>query len=366
MSSETSTPSPTPPLPRTILIMAGGTGGHVIPALAVADHVREMGWRVVWLGSRDGMEAALVPKHGYAMEWIRFAGLRGKGPVRMALLPLNLLIAFWQSARAIFRVRPDVVLGMGGYVSFPGGMMASLLNRPLVVHEQNSIAGLANRVLAGVADRILSGFPGVLKNAEWVGNPVRASIARLPSPPQRFAGRSGPLRLLVLGGSLGAQALNEVVPQSLGLISVSDRPQVTHQSGAKHFETLRRNYERAGVQAEQLAFIDDMAAQYAQADLVICRAGALTVSELAAAGLASILVPFPHAVDDHQTTNARFLADAGAAVLLQQRELSARGLADLLLQFTRSRLLEMSDRARALAKPGATASVADACVALAA
>ena len=239
------------------------------------------------------MEATLVPKHGYEMEWIRFSGLRGKGLVRMALLPLNLLIAFWQSARVIFRVRPDVVLGMGGYVSFPGGMMASLLNRPLVVHEQNSIAGLANRVLAGVADRILSGFPGVLKKSEWVGNPVRESIARLAPPAERFAGRSGPLKLLVLGGSLGAQALNEVVPQSLALVPEDQRPQVTHQAGAKHLDSLRRNYAKAGVRAQALAFIDDMAAQYAEADLVICRAGALTVSELAAAGVASVLVPFP-------------------------------------------------------------------------
>jgi UDP-N-acetylglucosamine--N-acetylmuramyl-(pentapeptide) pyrophosphoryl-undecaprenol N-acetylglucosamine transferase len=351
---------------RIILIMAGGTGGHVMPALAVADHMRAAGWRVVWLGSKDGMEATLVPKHGYEMEWLRFSGLRGKGIVRVALLPLNLLIAFWQSARVIFRVRPDVVLGMGGYVSFPGAMMTSLLNRPLVVHEQNSIAGLANRVLAGVADRILSGFPGVLKKSEWVGNPVRESIARLPPPAERFAGRSGPLKILVLGGSLGAQALNEVVPQSLALVPENQRPQVTHQSGAKHLDALQQNYAQAGVRAQALAFIDDMAEQYAEADLVICRAGALTVSELAVAGLPSILVPFPHAVDDHQTHNACFLADGGAAVLVQQRDLSARRLADLLLGFTRDKLLEMANRARALAKPGATASVAGICMAIAA
>jgi UDP-N-acetylglucosamine--N-acetylmuramyl-(pentapeptide) pyrophosphoryl-undecaprenol N-acetylglucosamine transferase len=346
--------------------MAGGTGGHVMPALAVADHMRQLGWRVVWLGSKDGMEATLVPKHGYDLEWIRFSGLRGKGLLRMALLPLNLLFAFWQSARVIFRVRPDVVLGMGGYVSFPGAMMASLLNRPLVVHEQNAIAGLANRVLAGVADRILSGFPGVLKKAEWVGNPVRESITCVPPPAARFDTRSGPLKLLVLGGSLGAQALNEVVPQSLRLVPEAQRPQVTHQAGAKHFDTLQRNYALAGVHAQALAFIDDMAAQYAQADLVICRAGALTVSELAAAGVASILVPFPYAVDDHQTSNARFLADAGAALLVQQRELTSRRLADLLLGFTRDKLLEMANRARALAKPGATASVAQVCEGVAA
>jgi UDP-N-acetylglucosamine--N-acetylmuramyl-(pentapeptide) pyrophosphoryl-undecaprenol N-acetylglucosamine transferase len=351
---------------RVILIMAGGTGGHVMPALAVADYLRAAGWRVAWLGAKDGMEATLVPKHGYEMQWIRFSGLRGKGLVRIALLPLNLLIAFWQSARVIFRVRPDVVLGMGGYVSFPGGMMASLLNRPLVVHEQNSIAGLANRVLGGVADRILTGFPGVLKKSVWVGNPVRASIAALPAPAERFAHRTGPLKLLVVGGSLGAQALNEVVPQSLALIPEADRPLVTHQAGAKHLDTLQRNYAHAGVKASALTFIEDMAAEYGAADVVICRAGALTVSELAAAGVASILVPFPHAVDDHQTYNARFLADPGAAVLVQQRDLSARGLADLLLAFTRDKLLDMANRARALAKPEATASVANVCMAAAA
>jgi UDP-N-acetylglucosamine--N-acetylmuramyl-(pentapeptide) pyrophosphoryl-undecaprenol N-acetylglucosamine transferase len=350
---------------RTILVMAGGTGGHVMPALAVAEYMRRVGWRVVWLGSKDGMEATLVPKHGYEMEWIRFSGLRGKGLVRMAMLPVNLLIAFWQSARVIFRVRPDVVLGMGGYVSFPGGMMACLLNRPLVVHEQNSVAGLANRVLAGVADRVLSGFPGVLKRSRWVGNPVRESIAQMPPPAVRLARHSDPLQLLVLGGSLGAQALNEIVPQALRLVPEGQRPRVTHQSGAKHLDSLRHSYEQAGVRAQATSFIDDMAAHYTQADLVICRAGALTVSELAAAGVASILVPFPYAVDDHQTHNARFLADAGAAVLMQQRELSPRRLADLLLGFTRERLMEMAKRARALAKPEATASVADICTAAA-
>jgi len=350
---------------RTILIMAGGTGGHVFPALAVAQRMREAGWRVVWLGSRAGMEAELVPRHDFEIRWIRFSGLRGKGIVRMALLPLNLLIAFWQSARIIFAVRPDVVLGMGGYVSFPGGMMASLLNRPLVLHEQNSIAGLANRVLATVADHILSGFPDVLKKAQWVGNPVRKAIAQMSPPAQRFSARNGPLNLLVLGGSLGAQALNEVIPQALGLMPEPARPHVTHQSGAKHLETLLRNYREAGVQADAVGFIDDMATRYGEADLVICRAGALTVSELAAAGVASILVPFPFAVDDHQTHNAAFLADAGAAVLIQQRDLTARSLADLLLGFTRARLLEMAERARSLAKPGATDTVANVCAAAA-
>jgi UDP-N-acetylglucosamine--N-acetylmuramyl-(pentapeptide) pyrophosphoryl-undecaprenol N-acetylglucosamine transferase len=342
--------------------MAGGTGGHVFPALAVASELRAAGWRVVWLGGRDGMEATLVPRHGYAMEWVRFAGLRGKGVLRMLLLPANLLVAFWQSAKAIFRVRPDVVLGMGGYISFPGGMMAVLLNRPLVVHEQNSIAGLANRVLAQVADRVLGGFPDVLKNSAWLGNPVRADIASLPPPEQRFAGRAGPLRLLVIGGSLGAQALNELVPQALALMPAGERPAVTHQAGAKHLDGLIAHYRSAGVEGELLAFIDDMAARYRDADVVICRAGALTVAELSAAGVASILVPFPHAVDDHQTHNARFLSEAGAAVLVQQRDLSARGLADQLLAFTRETLLAMAGKARALGKPDAAAAVARVCM----
>jgi UDP-N-acetylglucosamine--N-acetylmuramyl-(pentapeptide) pyrophosphoryl-undecaprenol N-acetylglucosamine transferase len=350
---------------RTILIMAGGTGGHVFPGLSVADDMRGAGWRVVWLGGKEGMEVDLVPRRGYELEAIHFSGLRGKGLLRIALLPLSLLIAFWQSARVLFRVRPDVVLGMGGYVSFPGGMMAALFNRPLVVHEQNSIAGLANKFLAEVADRRLTGFPGALRKSQWCGNPVRAEIAALPGPEERFRHRAGPLQLLIVGGSLGAQALNEIVPQSLALVPGQHRPQVTHQSGVKHLERLRDNYALAGVPAETVAFIDDMAAAYGRADLVICRAGALTVTELAAAGVASILVPFPYAVDDHQTHNARFLADAGAAVLVQQRDLSPRRLADLLLELTRDKLLEMATRARALAKPDAARSVAAVCMAAA-
>ena len=350
---------------RTVLVMAGGTGGHIYPALAVAEYLRARGWKVVWLGARSGMEAVLVPQHGYTVEWIRFSGLRGKGIVRLALLPLNLLIAFWQSARAIFRVRPDVVLGMGGYIAFPGGMMAAFLDRPLVLHEQNSIAGLANKVLAQVADRVLVAFPGALKKSEWTGNPVRREIAELPAPEQRFRDRSGNLKVLVVGGSLGAQILNDTVPRALALIPQTRRPDVTHQAGEKHITTLEKNYRDAGVKATSLAFIHDMAGAYADADLVICRAGALTVAELAAAGVASILVPFPHAVDDHQTHNARFLSDKSAAVLLPQKELTPRKLADLLLGFTRERILEMAKLARSLGKPDATRVVAEHCMAAA-
>ncbi|MHB8666599.1 MAG: undecaprenyldiphospho-muramoylpentapeptide beta-N-acetylglucosaminyltransferase [Burkholderiales bacterium] len=350
---------------RTIMIMAGGTGGHVFPALAVADYLSAQGWKVVWLGAKNGMEATLVPKHGYDIAWIRFSGLRGKGFARVLALPLNLLIAFWQSARAIVARRPDVVLGMGGYISFPGGMMASLLGRPLAIHEQNSVAGLANKVLARLADRVLQAFPGTLPGAKVCGNPVRRDIVALAAPRERCAARAGRLKLLVLGGSLGASALNQSVPQALARLPEAARPQVTHQAGAQHVEALRRGYAAAGVSAETPAFIDDMARCYGEADVVICRAGALTIAELACAGVASILVPFPFAVDDHQTGNANFLAARGAAILLPQAELSAERLAELLRGLTRERLLDMAEKARALGKPDATEAVARACMELA-
>jgi len=350
---------------RTILIMAGGTGGHIFPGLAVAERMRAAGWDVVWMGAKSGMEARIVPQRGYRMAWIRARALRGKGLLAKLLLPANLMVSFWESARAMFGVRPDVVLGMGGYVAFPGGMMASLLNRPLAVHEQNAIAGLANRVLAALADKVMVAFPGALKNAEWTGNPVRADIAALGTPAERFAGRSGPLRLLVVGGSLGAQALNTALPEALALIHAPQRPQVVHQAGEKHLEALREGYAAAGVQGELVAFIEDMARRYAEADLVICRAGAITVAELAAGGVASVLVPFPHAVDDHQTANAKFLAERGAAILLPQSELSAARLAALIESLDRARLLEMAAKARALGRPQAARLVAERCMALA-
>jgi UDP-N-acetylglucosamine--N-acetylmuramyl-(pentapeptide) pyrophosphoryl-undecaprenol N-acetylglucosamine transferase len=352
--------------PRTLMVMAGGTGGHIFPALSVAQYAEAQGWSIVWLGSRNAMEARIVPQHGYTMAWIRFGGLRGKGFMRAALLPLNLLIAFWQSARAIFAHRPDVVLGMGGYIAFPGGMMASLFNRPLVIHEQNSVAGLANRVLSKVADRVLAGFPDALPTARWTGNPVREEIAAVADPRTRFAGRQGRLQLLVIGGSLGAAVLNDVVPAALALINESTRPAVTHQSGAAHLDKLKSAYHRAGVQAELVPFINDMAARYATADLVICRAGASTIAELAAAGVGAMLVPFPHAVDDHQTQNARFLSERGAAVLLPQSELTPHKLAGLLSALNRDKLVAMAVAAREAAKPDATRSVAEACMGLAA
>jgi UDP-N-acetylglucosamine--N-acetylmuramyl-(pentapeptide) pyrophosphoryl-undecaprenol N-acetylglucosamine transferase len=348
---------------KTILIMAGGTGGHIFPGLAVAQEMRSAGWEVAWMGSRGGMEERLVPQHGYRTAWIRARAARGQGLAHKLLLPASLLYSFWESAQQIRRLKPDVVLGLGGYVAFPGGMMASLLNKPLALHEQNAIAGLANRILAGLSDKAMVAFPNALKGAEWTGNPVRADIAAILPPERRFAARQGPLRLLVVGGSLGAQALNEAMPKALSLL-----PQkflVVHQAGEKHLETLKQNYLACGVAGELVAFIDDMARRYAEADLVICRAGAMTIAELAAGGMPSILVPFPHAVDDHQTANARFLADQGAAVLVPQRDLDAGKLAALIRSLDRPKLLDMARRARALGKPDAAKVVAQRCMEIA-
>jgi len=359
--------------------MAGGTGGHVMPALAVAAEMNARGWGVVWLGTQAGIEARLVPAAGYEIEWVSVSGVRGKGLVKALLLPVALLMAFYQALRALLRRRPDVVLGMGGYAAFPGGMMAVLLGRPLVIHEQNSVAGLTNRVLALLADRVLAGFPDAFSRAtgnrlaawipspkaarvEWVGNPVRRDIAAVPPPAERFADRAGPLRLLVVGGSQGAQALNDTVPAALAALAAAERPEVVHQAGERHIEALRARYAALAVQAQPMAFIDDMASRYAWCDLLVCRAGALTVAEIAAAGVASILVPFPAAVDDHQTGNARFLADAGAAWLMPQGELTAERLAERLTGLTRAVLQKMAEKARALARPEATRWVADRCV----
>ncbi|MEI7456701.1 MAG: undecaprenyldiphospho-muramoylpentapeptide beta-N-acetylglucosaminyltransferase [Nitrosomonadales bacterium] len=350
---------------RSILIMAGGTGGHIFPALAVADLLREQGWQVTWLGAPNSMEADLVPKHGYPMALVRFSGLRGNGLLRKLMLPMNLLIALVQSAVAIFRYRPDVVLGMGGYITFPGGMMAAFLRRPLVIHEQNSVAGLSNKVLAHFATRVMTGFPDVLPKAQWCGNPVRSVIAEIPAPDVRYAARTGRLNVLVVGGSLGARALNEVMPKALLLLPAEDRPIVVHQTGKQHHSTVTQLYQQAGVEADVQPFIADMAAALAVADLVICRSGALTVAELAAAGVASILVPFPFAVDDHQTHNARFLSEQGAAILLPQTELDAAALAAQLKELSREKLLTMAQQARNLAKTDAAGDVANICKELA-
>jgi UDP-N-acetylglucosamine--N-acetylmuramyl-(pentapeptide) pyrophosphoryl-undecaprenol N-acetylglucosamine transferase len=307
------------------------------------------------------MEATLVPKHGIAMQWVRMGGVRGKGLATKLLLPLRLLTAFRDSLRALRATRPAVVLGMGGYVAFPGGMMARLLRRPLVVHEQNSVAGLTNRLLARVADRVLEAFPGTLAGAQCTGNPLRAEMLRDDAPEARYAQRSGPLRLLVVGGSLGAQALNDAVPAALALMPAPARPQVLHQSGRGRREALEARYRELGVAATVVEFIDDMAGAYRQADLLVCRSGAMTIAEIAAIGVASVLVPYPHAVDDHQTGNARFLSGQGAAVLMPQSELASDRLAAALGGFDRPGLAAMAARARALARPDAARRVADVC-----
>ena len=350
---------------RTALVMAGGTGGHIFPGLAVAEALRERGWRVHWLGAPGGMEEQLVPPRGFAFEPVRFGGLRGKGPWTVALLPLRLRRAFWQSIGVLRRVRPDVVVGLGGYITFPGGLMSALLGRPLVLHEQNSVAGLANRVLASVAHRVFTAFPDVLKGAEWIGNPLRAAFVTQPEPGARFAGRTGPLRLLVVGGSLGARALNTIVPQALARLAPGMRPSVVHQSGARQIDELRANYAAAGVVAELTPFIDDTAAAYADADLIVARAGASTVTEIAAVGAAALFVPFPSAVDDHQTTNARFLVDAGGGWLVAQPDLTPELLADLLKTTERSTLVDKARCARTMKKTEAVDRMVRACEELA-
>lgn len=346
------------------MVMAGGTGGHIFPALAVAEKLQAAGWRVVWLGNPEGMEARLVPQHGFEMVWLKFEALRGKGVGRKLMLPFNLLRGFRQAWKVIRQVRPNVVLGMGGYITFPGGMMAALSGVPLILHEQNSVPGLANKVLAGVADRIVTGFPAVFGKGLWLGNPVRPEICQVASPAERFAQRTGALRVLVIGGSLGATALNEIVPQGMARLLADELPQIVHQAGEKHLEALKAAYAAAGVPAHCVPFIEDMAGAYEWADLVICRAGALTIAELAAVGVASILVPFPHAVDDHQTMNAKFLVNAGGAFLLPQTELTADAIA-LIRNYSRPQLLEMAEKARSLAKPDATAEVANLCTEIA-
>lgn len=351
---------------RCALIMAGGTGGHIFPGLAVAEALRDKGWRVHWLGGKGtaanpSMESQLIPPHGFAFESIDFSGVRGKGPVTLALLPLRLLKAFWQSIQVLRRVKPHVVIGLGGYIAFPAGMMAVLLGKPLVLHEQNSVAGMVNKILAQVADRVFTAFPNVINNALWVGNPLRTAFTQQAAPDVRFAGRAGPLRLLVVGGSLGARALNSIVPQALALIPPEQRPVVTHQSGVKQIDELRVNYQAAGVDATLMPFIDDTATAFAEADLIICRAGASTVTEIAAVGAAALFVPFPSAVDDHQTSNARFLVGQGAGWQTAQSDLTPQNLAALLQKTERAALVDIGLQAKKMQKIEATARIVAAC-----
>ena len=346
----------------TLMVMAGGTGGHVYPAMAVADYMKKHGWNIVWLCTEGGMENRLIDGKDYKKAMMNMRGVRGKGLLGWVLLPIKLATALKQSFAAIRLHQPNVVLGMGGFAAFPGGLMAKMLGKPLVIHEQNSIAGLTNKSLSLIANRVLAAFPSAFENkAELVGNPVRADITQLPAPEQRYGQRTGKLNLLVVGGSLGAQALNDVLPKALANLP-KESFNVVHQAGEKHIAALQANYQAASVAAETSAFINNMAEQYAWADVVICRAGALTVAELACVGVASILVPFPHAVDNHQTYNAKYLSDAGAAQLMQQTEFNVEKATEMLRNLTREICLNMAIKAKQLAKPEATQTVAKICM----
>jgi len=353
---------------KPVLIMAAGTGGHILPALAVAHLLRERGIPVLWLGTPQGMENRIVPQAGFEMLSIDIGGLRGKGLLIRLKAPFRVLFALGQSLELLRKHQPRLVIGFGGYVAGPCGVAARLRDIPLVIHEQNALAGMTNRWLSRVANKVLAGYAGAFPakaTVEVVGNPVRAEIAALPAPELRMAGRFGRLRVLVVGGSLGAQALNKVLPQALALMSNEQRPEVWHQAGGKLIDAARASYAEAGLTLDEglrlEPFIEDMAAAYAWADLVLCRAGALTVAELAAAGVGSVLVPFPHAVDDHQTHNAAVLAKVGAAELIQQRDLSAERLAEILRSMTHERALNMACAARAQAQPDAAKRVLAAC-----
>ncbi|HAT38908.1 undecaprenyldiphospho-muramoylpentapeptide beta-N-acetylglucosaminyltransferase [Polynucleobacter necessarius] len=345
----------------SILVMAGGTGGHIFPGLSVAEYLRICGWKVSWLGNQSGMEYRLVKACDFPFETVDFGGLRGKGLMTKIMLPINLIRACLQSWKIMRRLKPNVVLGTGGYITFPGGLVAKLLKRPLVLHEANSVAGSANLALSKIAMRTLTGFPNTMPKAEWVGNPIREEFDHMLAPAARYQQRQGPLSILVVGGSLGAAALNENIPAALALIPSELRPQVIHQAGDKHLADLQKRYADLGISVEIRPFIDDMPTAYSQADLVICRSGAMTVSEIVACGVASCLIPFPFAIDDHQTANAQFLSNADATVLLPQPLLNPQDLALMIQNFNRNDLKEMALRAHALAKPQATQRVAEVC-----
>lgn len=348
------------------MVMAGGTGGHVFPALAVADELRARGLEVFWLGTRNGFEGQVVADRGYPLETVSVRGLRGKGLLRWLVAPFQISVALYQVWGVIRRMRPGLVLGMGGFASGPGGVMAWIRGIPLVIHEQNAVPGMTNRWLSRLATRVLEAFPGSFGSSQQVlltGNPVRREILALPSPQERPWRSNGVASLLILGGSQGAQILNETLPKALARVAVGERPRVFHQAGRGNGQQTARAYREAGVEAQVADFVDDMAAAYRSADLVVSRSGALTIAELSAAGVGAILVPFPYAVDDHQTRNARYLCDGGAACLLPQHQLDPDRLARLLSELLgdEDRCRAMAVAARRLALPEATARVADIC-----
>lgn len=353
-----------------VLIMAGGTGGHVFPALAVAEELKTRAVDVFWMGTEKGIESKLVPAAGLPISYIKIQGLRGNGLLGWLLAPFKLIKAVAEALKIIKTIKPDVVLGLGGFASGPGGVAAKLTAKPLAIHEQNAIPGLTNKLLSRFAKKVMEGFPHSFPQntqAEWVGNPVRLSIENINEPVQRYNDRTGPLRLLVLGGSLGARALNSFIPQALALLDENQRPEIKHQCGQQHIDDCQQAYAAVEISADITAFIDDMSATYAWADLVICRAGALTIAELAATGVAAVLVPYPYAVDDHQTQNAAVLVNVGAAKIIQEKELTAEMLAKEIKRLSddREQLLSMATAARAQAKLGTAAYISDVCMELA-
>lgn len=350
---------------RSILIMAGGTGGHIMPGLAVAHTLRAQGWRVYWLGNPDRMEGELVKQHGFPLLPLHFSGVRGKGLRALLMLPWRLVKALSEARLAFKQARPNVVLGMGGYVAFPGGLMAKLSRVPLVIHEQNAIGGTANRYLAKLASQTLVGFPGALPGAVMVGNPVRAVFTKQPDPNYRYSQRNGPLRVLVLGGSLGAAPLNRMLPEAIAALEMGKRPIVTHQTGQAHCDTVQKKYDTLGVEAQVVPFIDDVAGAMAAADVLICRAGAMTVAEVAAVGVAALFIPLPHAIDDHQAANARYLSQCDAAWLQPQSACSAQWLAKWLSGLDREQLKTMAEHAKTHAQVEATEKIAQTCSRLA-
>jgi len=354
---------------KTLLILAGGTGGHIMPGIAIAEAMRSRGWNIRWLGTAHGMENTLVPKAGIALDTIAFSGLRGKGWAHRVGGASRLVAGFVACLRLIGQIRPHAVLGMGGYVTVPGGLSAALRRRPLLLVNSDAAVLLSNKILWPFARRVLFGLPGYVDpesqashrapKAEWTGSPVRAEISAIAAPAVRFAGRSGPLKVFVVGGSLGAAVLNRVVPLAIAKLAPEDRPLVTHQSGVHHCAELREAYAEAGVIAETLPFIEDMAERYAEADVVVCRAGAITINELMVAGVASVLIPLMVSTTSHQRDNAETMHRVGAAIHLPQAQLSPEKLAELLRSLTRDRLLTMAQTARKLARPDATERVAD-------
>ncbi|AIL32320.1 undecaprenyldiphospho-muramoylpentapeptide beta-N-acetylglucosaminyltransferase [Basilea psittacipulmonis] len=344
-----------------ILIMAGGTGGHIMPGLAIAKALRSKGWEVSWLGNPERMEGSLVPAHGFEITPFYFNGVRGKGIATLLKLPFVLIAAFIRARKILKTIKPDVVLGMGGYISFPVGMMAGWQGIPLLIHEQNAVMGTANRILAKRAKKVLCGFPLPLPEAVYVGNPVREELMDVDSPEQRYQQRTGKLNVLVVGGSLGASALNETVPLALKDIPEAERPIVIHQAGKQHIEQLKQHYEQAGVTAECLAFIDDMKTALLKADVVICRAGAMSLAEISCVGVASLLVPLPNAIDDHQTKNAQYLVDAQAAQVIVQKDFTPEFLSNWLKCQDRDQLCMMAKNARSMSRPRSTEEIAAIC-----